>query len=176
MPATSGLPQPTEGARTGAQVSANSPATARAMPARSSCGLGPRLSVSRSRDSPATASPTGTLSQKIHCQDSPWTIAPPTTGPVATPSPVMPPQSPMAAPRFSAGNASLISVRVSGTSIAAPAPWTTRAAMSIPAPDDMAANADPATNVIRPSTYIRWRPNRSPSAAPVSIRAPNTRL
>jgi hypothetical protein len=116
------------------------------------------------------------LTQKIHCQDRPWTIAPPMTGPVATPRPVMPPQIPIAAPRFSAGNAPLISVRVSGTSIAAPAPCTTRAAMSIPALDEVAATAEPTTNVSRPSTYMRRRPNRSPSAAPVSIRAPNTRL
>ena len=88
----------------------------------------------------------------------------------------MPPQIPMAAPRFSAGNASLIRVRVSGTSMAAPAPCTTRAAMSIPAPDDSAAGAEPRTNTMSPRTYMRRRPKRSPSAAPVSIRQPKTRL
>ena len=34
----------------------------------------------------------------------------------------MPPHSPIAAPRFSAGKASLMSVSVSGITIAAPAP------------------------------------------------------
>ena len=79
-------------------------------------------------------------------------MAPPTTGPAATPRPVIPPQIPMAAPRFSAGNASLIRVRVSGTSRAAPAPCTTRAVMSVPVPGDSAAIAEPATNTSRPRT------------------------
>ena len=96
----------------------------------SSCGRGPRLSVSRRAASAAVASPTGTFSQKIHCQDAPCTIAPPTTGPAATPRPVTPPQMPMAVPRCSTGNASLIRVRVSGTRRAPPAPCTTRAAIS----------------------------------------------
>ena len=42
------------------------------------------------------------------------TTAPPTIGPAATARPVIPPHSPMAAPRFSAGKASLIRVSVSG--------------------------------------------------------------
>ena len=34
--------------------------------------------------------PSGTLIQKIHSQARPWVIAPPTTGPLATASPVIP--------------------------------------------------------------------------------------
>ena len=83
---------------------------------------------------------------------------------------------PMAAPRFSAGKASLISVRVSGSSRAAPPPWTMRAAISAPVLGARAAKADPATKTSRPVTYMRRRPNRSPSAAPVSIRQAKTRL
>ena len=64
----------------------------------------------------------GTLAQKIHCQAIPSTTAPPTNGPIATPSPVIPPQIPSAAARRSGGNASLIKVRVSGVTIAAPMP------------------------------------------------------
>ena len=142
----------------------------------SSCGLGPRLSRSRDADSAATASPTGTFSQKIHCQEMPCTTAPPTTGPAATPRPVMPPQIPIAAPRLAAPNASLIKVSVSGTSTAPPAPCTTRAAMSSPAPGDSAAMTEPAVKIASPRTYMRRRPNRSPSAAPVSIRQPRVRL
>ena len=52
---------------------------------------------------------------------------------------------PMAAPRFSAGKASLIRVRVSGSSKAAPPPWTARAAISTPVLGARAAKADPAT-------------------------------
>ena len=102
----------------------------------------PRLSRSRTADSAATASPTGTLIQKIHCQEMPWTTAPPTIGPAATPRPVMPPQIPIAAPRLSGGNASLISASVSGSSTAAPEPWITRPAISTPADGASAATAD----------------------------------
>jgi hypothetical protein len=50
------------------------------------------------------------LTQKIQCQLIPSTIAPPITGPNATASPAIAPHIPIAAPRFSTGNASLISV------------------------------------------------------------------
>ena len=88
----------------------------------------------------------------------------------------MPPQIPIAAPRLSGGNASLISASVSGSSTAAPEPWITRPAISTPADGASAATAEPATNVTSPATYILRRPNRSPSAAPVSIRQPKARL
>jgi hypothetical protein len=87
------------------------PAAASRSPTRSSPDRGPKLSFSRARLSGISASPIGTLSQKIQCQLMPSTTAPPTTGPAATARPAMPPQSPIAAPRFSAGKAALISVR-----------------------------------------------------------------
>ena len=74
----------------------------------------------------------GTLSQKIQCQLIPPATAPPTIGPAATASPAIPPHRPIAMPRFAVGNASLINVSVSGVTIAAPAPWTARAAISAP--------------------------------------------
>ncbi len=64
----------------------------------------------------------GTLSQKIHCQEMPSTTAPPTSGPMATASPPMPPQAPSATPRLSAGTAALRMVSVSGVTIAPPRP------------------------------------------------------
>ena len=48
--------------------------------------------------------PTGTLIQKIACQFQPSMIAPPTSGPTATPSPAMPPQMPIASGRRSGGD------------------------------------------------------------------------
>ncbi len=122
------------------------------------------------------AMPMGTFSQKIHCQDSPSVTAPPSTGPAATPRPVTPPHTPMAMPRFSAGNASLIKVRVSGRSTAAPAPCTTRAVMSCPGPPARAAAAEARVKTASPTTYMRRRPNRSPSAAPGRVRQAKTRL
>src|SRR6266511_1874213 len=70
----------------------------------------------------ASTSPIGTLSQKIHCQAIPCVTAPPTSGPSATATPLIPPQAPSATPRFSAGNAALRIVSVSGVTIAPPIP------------------------------------------------------
>jgi hypothetical protein len=52
--------------------------------------------------------------------------------------------------------------------IAAPTPWIARAAISVPVLGASAAPADAAVKIARPMTNIRRRPNRSPSAAPVS--------
>jgi hypothetical protein len=126
--------------------------------------------------SSATASAIGTLIQKIHCQENPSMTAPPRTGPAATPSPETPPQTPIAAPRFPAGNASTISVSVRGMRIAAPAPCTVRQAIRAPGPSASAAPADARAKIKSPVVYVRRRPNRSPRAAPVSMRQANTRL
>ena len=95
------------------------------------------------------------LAQKIHCQSIPWTTAPPTNGPSATPRPEIPDQIPSAAARFSAGTASLIRVRVSGVRIAAPRPCNARAAISNSIVGARAANALAAVNRPTPATNIR---------------------
>ena len=82
----------------------------------------------------------------------------------------MPDHAPIASPRFSAGNTSASSVSVSGVTIAAPTPWIARAAISADVVGASAAAADAAVNSARPITNMRRRPNRSPSAAPVSSR------
>ena len=66
--------------------------------------------------------PIGTLIQKIHCHERPSTTAPPTSGPIATARPLIPPQAPSATPRRSGGTALERIVRVSGSTIAAPMP------------------------------------------------------
>jgi hypothetical protein len=82
----------------------------------------------------------------------------------------------MAMPRFSRGKASLISVRVSGITTAAPAPWTARAATRAPTLGESAAAADAAVKKRRPAPNIRLRPKRSPRAAPVRRQQANERL
>ena len=76
--------------------------------------------------------PIGTLMPKIQCQSRARITAPPTSGPSATAMPLMPDHTPMARPRFSAGNVSASSVSVSGVTTAAPTPCTARAAISRP--------------------------------------------
>ena len=85
----------------------------------------------------------------------------------------MPDQIPSARPRFSAGNASLSSVSVSGATIAPPRPWIARAAISASVEGASAANADATVKTPIPMRNIRRRPKRSPSAAPVSRNTAN---
>jgi hypothetical protein len=174
-PITSSAPQPIAAARTIPQVRPNTAIAASATPTTSSFGRGPKLSRSRDSDSGTTASPIGTLSQKIQCQSAALMTAPPTTGPPATASPPIPAQTPIAPPRFSSGNASLIRVSVSGNTSAAPAPCATRAATSAPTLGDSAAAAEAAVKIATPTAYMRRRPNRSPNALPVISRHANER-
>ena len=89
MPA---LVQPCALPRTSPQTIPSRPALASARPGRSSAESAPRVSSSRASASGASTSPIGTLSQKIQCHETPLTIAPPTSGPIAIASPPMPPQ------------------------------------------------------------------------------------
>ena len=146
------------------------PALARPTPGRSRLRAGPWLSVRLRAARGSSASPIGTLSQKIQCHEMPSTIAPPTTGPSATPRPEMPDHAPIASPRFSDGKASASSVSVSGVTIAAPTPWRARAVINAPVVGASAAAAEAAVKMARPMRNIRRWPKRSPSAAPVSSR------
>ena len=128
---------------------------------------GPKLSFILVSTSGTAIRPMGTLIQKIHSQLIPWITAPPTSGPLATAKPVIPPKIPIAAPRFSGGNAALKSARPSGISSAEPAPCTARAAISQPTLGASAHAADATANKASPAAYSRRRPKRSPSAEPV---------
>jgi hypothetical protein len=66
-----------------------------------------------------------------------------------------------------------MSVMLSGMTIAAPAPCTTRAAISTPMLGASAAAALDRVNTLIPTANIRRRPYRSPRAAPVSISTAN---
>jgi len=61
----------------------------------------------------------------------------------------------------------LSNVKASGITSAAPHPCTARAAISQPMLGDSEHAAEAAENRPRPATYMRRRPKRSPSAAPV---------
>jgi hypothetical protein len=113
---------------------------------------------------------------RIHCQDAPSTTAPPTSGPIAMARPPTAPQAPRASPRRCGDTAADSSVSVSGITMAAPTPWTARAATSHPMPGASAAAAEPAVNRPRPVTNIRLRPYRSPSVAPVSRSTAKVRV
>ena len=112
-----------------------------------------------------SASPIGTLSQKIQCQEMPLTIAPPTRGPRATASPLIAPQMPSATPRRAVGTAADRTVSVKGSTIAPPTPCSARATSSATIEGAIAAPADAAVKIAIPIASSRRRPKRSPSAA-----------
>ena len=172
VPATSdvtisGLDQPWPFPRTRPQTIPSRPRLASATPGRSSLFDGPWLSSRRRSASGIRTRPSGTLIQKIHCQERPETTAPPTSGPSATARPPIPPQAPSARPRFSAGTAAERIVSVSGAMIAPPTPWAARAATSASIEGASAAAAEAAVKIPSPIANMRRRPKRSPSAAPV---------
>jgi hypothetical protein len=130
----------------------------------SSCGRGPKLSLRRRAASGISASPIGTLSQKIQCQLIPPAIAPPTTDPTATASPVMPPHRPIATPRFSVGKASLIRVNVNGVTTAAPGPRSARAAISAATLDGTAKRTEAPANTPTTRTSAPARVDSPPTS------------
>ena len=147
-----------------------------ASPGRSSEVAEPKLSRTLASTSGAAIRPIGTLSQKIHSQSIPSTTAPPTSGPSATATPVIALNIPIAAPRRSGGKAALSSASPSGITSAAPAPWTARAAISSPTFGASAQAAEARAKRVSPTAYIRRRPSRSPSAAPVISSTAKLRL
>src|SRR5579872_370442 len=73
----------------------------------------------------------------------------------------------MAQPRRCGGNAPLSSASAVGMIIAAPAPWTARAAIRTVIPGESAHAADAAANTASPAANTRRLPILSPSAAAV---------
>ena len=169
-PSTCAEPQPSVFERTTPRTMAKSPKPLSRRPTMSRWSLGPVDSFSTRSASGIVIRPIGTLSQKIHSHEKPSTIAPPTTGPIATARPAMPPHAPRIAPRFSIGVSRARIVSVSGVTIAAPRPWRARATTSISIPLESAASTDAAVKMDMPITNMRLRPKRSPRAAPVRSR------
>jgi hypothetical protein len=77
----------------------------------------------------------------------------------------------MARPRSDSGKVALISERLPGTSSAAPAPCTARAAINGPADAASAQAIEAAVKTATPMRKTRRRPKRSPSAPPTSSSA-----
>ena len=100
VPMTSALSQPAWLPRTRPHTIPSAPTLIRASPRTSSELSGPKPSSILRSTSGIEISPIGTLIQKIHCHARPSTIAPPTSGPLATARPVIALKMPIAAPRF----------------------------------------------------------------------------
>jgi hypothetical protein len=173
---TSRLPQPAAFPRTRPHTRPNAAPVTSARPRTSRAVSGPKLSSTRASTSGISASPIGTLTQKIHAHAVPSAIAPPTSGPPSVARPVTLKKIPSADARRSGGNAALTIARASGMTSAPPAPWTARAAISQPAFGASPHAADAVTNSARPAVKTRLRPKRSPSADPVMSSTAKLRL
>ena len=136
-------------------------------PGRSSASSGRatrRAATARAARARGRSGRSARRSSATRCRE---TTAPPTSGPIATASPLMPPHAPSASPRRSGGTAAERIVSVSGITIAPPRPCTARAASSAPIDGASAAAAEASVKMARPIENSRRRPKRSPSAAPV---------
>jgi hypothetical protein len=88
-----------------------------------------------------------------------WSVSqPPAYGPTVVPSVASPAQIPMPRARSPGRSVPLSRARLLGTTSAAPAPWTTRAPISVPA-DGATAHAAEATSITSsPAASTRRRP------------------
>ena len=109
---------------------------------------------------PSTA--TGTLTRNTEPHQKWASSSPPTIGPSAMPSPLVPAHRPMARCR-SAGswNMSVMIASVEGIIMAPPIPMLARAAISMLTEPENAAQVEPAAKAIRPVRNTRLRPIRS---------------
>jgi hypothetical protein len=97
---------------------------------------------------------------------------PPSTGPSATPSDPIPPQTPSARARAArSGNWCTISDSEQGSNADAPRPCTARAAISPPRSGTAAHAAEPTANAASPARNTRLAPSRSAIEPAVSITA-----
>ena len=112
--------------------------------------------------------------KKIARQPSAAISAPPTSGPPDSATDAPAAQSPTARDRSAgAGKAWLSRISEHGTRIAAPSPWTARAATSRPRPGARPHAADATVNTAKPATNTRRAPTRSPSAPAERMNAAN---
>src|SRR5215813_9181949 len=121
-------------------------------------------------DSASAARPAGMLMKKIHRQPGPSTSGPPISHAAAAPMP--PPQIPSALFRSdpSAKVVEMIESAV-GVMIAAPAPWTTRAARSAAGDQASPHMSDAAVKNRTPAMNTRRHPSRSAARPPEQEQA-----
>jgi hypothetical protein len=173
---TSALVQPAILPRSMPHTSAKAATATSAKPAISKAAAGPKLSRSCARTKAIAIMPIGRLIQKIHRHPKLSVMKPPMAGPMMRANPVTLLKMPSAHARSSLAKAPLRIAIASGITNAAPAPWADRAAINHPILPDSAQAVDATTNNPIPAANIRRRPNRSPSAAPVSSRTAKVRL
>src|SRR3954468_24445347 len=136
-----------------------------------------RLSGSTREVIAAANSAIGTLTNRTHCQPRYSVSTPPSSTPTAPPEPATAPQTPSA--RLRSAPSAKVVVRMdsaAGERIAAPRPWSARAAISWPSFCDSPPSSEARAKRMRPAVNTRRRPSRSAMRPPSSRKPPKTRV
>jgi len=163
VPMTTGDVQPRTGASMIDHRISASPvieATAPVKSGRSVAGFFESGTSGMAHSRPAAA--IGTLIKNTDPHQKWASSTPPTIGPKAKPTPLVPAQKPIARCRSRASrNTSVMIDKVDGIISAAPTPMLARAAISTPTEPEKADHAEPPANATRPARNVRLRPTRS---------------
>ena len=120
------------------------------------------------------ATPTGTLTKKIHSQPRYFVSTPPASTPTAAPEPPIAPQIPSALLRSAPSSKVVMMIEsAAGEMIAAPRPCTARAAISTPSDQARPQRSDAIVKTTTPTRKTRRRPKRSAARPPSSRKPPN---
>ncbi|GAA3155613.1 hypothetical protein GCM10020001_094410 [Nonomuraea salmonea] len=126
-------------------------------------GRGARDSGTNSAHSTNAATPTGMLIQKIDCQPTAPTSAPPTSGPSAMLTPLTPPHTPIALARSRGSVKVFVMIDMAtGLSIDPPTACSARAPISQPRLGASEHMSEPSVNSVSPVWNVRRRPILSP--------------
>src|SRR3954454_17533494 len=125
----------------------------------------------------ATAIPLGTLTNSTHSQPAYSVRRPPNSTPAAPPEPATAPHTPNARLRSAPSAKVVVTIEsAAGERMAAPRPWTARAATSQPGLWARPPASEASEKRMRPATNTRRRPSRSAMRPPSSRKPPNTRV
>ena len=178
VPITNADDQPWTGASMIDHSTSPRPAIDSTAPARSgrrAAGFFESGTSGRAHSRPTAAM--GTLIRNTDPHQKRASSSPPTIGPRANPSPLVPAQKPMARCRCLASrNMSVMIASVDGIISAAPTPMLARAAISTPTDPENADHAEPPANATRPARNVRLRPTRSARLPATSSSPPKTSM
>ncbi len=119
--------------------------------------------------------PTGTLTKKIHGQESSSVSAPPSTSPAAAPPDAIAAQTPRAFERSEPSlNVVVMIASAAGEMNAAPRPCSPRKPISIPDDVESPFSSEATEKTTIPARKSRLRPSRSPARPPSSRKPPKT--
>ncbi len=158
-----------------ARVSATMPIASVATPGRSTWrgAVSSRDSGTNRRIISVAMIENGTLMKNTHRQSRASVSTPPTSGPSAVPSVETATTMPIARGRVSSSKELETMAMLQGKRIAAPTPWTTRAATMVVSSTAIPQSSDARPKRTTPTSSARRRPRMSPMRPPATSSAAN---